>query len=250
MKAAIVRQSPGKNKKSYARSMKANAQGITPNLIVHVHHDDPAIAKQDAMDLSQAMTYAFKQDAVPFFRADPALADKAQLGYRFRFKRKELTLPQERKMFKALQEELGPSAGYTKTRTNELVLINYKGGDAFVESAEEFADIAQRFQTKINKIAELEDTSVFGAESEYPYHDWKKQPAGEDIIKGLQAGGTGRSNILTRLDNVRESFKSSARETVRAEGKEPKEQKAKSQSSPSAKQTPRSLNNGSVTPKR
>ena len=150
----------------------------------------------------------------------------------------------------ALQEELGPSAGYTKTRTNELVLINYKGADAFVESAKEFADIAQRFQTKINKIAELEDTSVFGAESEYPYHDWKKQPAGGDLIKGLQAGGTGRSNILTRLDNVRESFKSSARETVRAEGKEPKEQKAKSQSSPSAKQTPRSLNNGSVTPKR
>ena len=198
------------------------AGGITPNLIVHVHHDDPVIAKQDAMDLSQAMTYAFKQDATPFFRADPALAEKAQLGYRFRFKRKELTLPQERKMFKALLKELGPSAGYTKTRTNELVLINYKGADAFVESAEEFVDIAKRFQTKINEIAELEDTSVFGAESEYPYHDWKKQPAGEDLIKGLQAGGTGRSNILTRLDNIRESFKSSAREAVRSEGKEPR----------------------------
>ena len=63
---------------------------------------------------------------------------------------------------------------------------------------------------------------MFGAESEYPYHDWKKQPAGEDIIKGLQAGGTGRSNILTRLDNIRESFKSSAREAVRSEGKEPR----------------------------
>jgi hypothetical protein len=198
------------------------AGGITPNLIVHVHHDDPVIAKQDAMDLSQAMTYAFKQDAVPFFRADPALADKAQLGYRFRFKRKELTLTQERKMFKALQEELGPLAGYTKTRANELVLINYTGSDAFVESAEEFADIAKRFETKINEIAELEDTSVFGAESEYPYHDWTEQPAGEDLIKGLQTSEAGRSNILRRLDDVRESFKSSAREAVRSEGKEPR----------------------------
>jgi hypothetical protein len=198
------------------------AGGITPNLIVHVHHDDPAIAKQDAMALSQAMTYAFKQDAVPFFRADPALADKAQLGYRFRFKRKELTLTQERKMFKALQEELGPLAGYTKTRANELVLINYTGSDAFVESAEGFADIAKRFETKINEIAELEDTSVFGAESEYPYHDWTEQPAGEDLIKGLQTSEAGRSNILRRLDDVRESFKSSAREAVRSEGKEPR----------------------------
>jgi hypothetical protein len=64
---------------------------VNPNLKVQVVNGNSATAEKDARDLAYAMSYVFKQDSTPFFRADPSLLNKDQYGISFKFNR-ELTI--------------------------------------------------------------------------------------------------------------------------------------------------------------
>ena len=148
---------------------------VNPNLIVQIVNNDPVAAKQDALALSNAMSYVFKQDATPFFRADPALINSGQLGYKFKFDPKALTPARQKKILKLMMDKFGENAGFTRVRGNEIVTINYRGenGEPFMTTDEKFGDGLAEIRDEINKIAKIESQEVFGAESEYPYRDWE-----------------------------------------------------------------------------
>jgi len=197
---------------------------ITPNIIVQVVNKNPEIAEIDARAISAAMMYVFKQDAVPFFKADPRRIGMDQFGYKIKFARDKLTATQEKKLFEALRGIMGSGAGYTKMAGNEMVMINYRGEDgnpflmpdgAFVEAIKQFRDAAEN----ITGVGEVEQ---FGVQSEYPYHDWENDPSGAGLIFGIQGSAGGRPAIQQRLDNLRKSFVDSARESVRSAGITPK----------------------------
>lgn len=197
---------------------------ITPNLIVQVFDPNPEVSANDAAKISAAMTYVFKQDAVPYFRADPRLINSDQRGYRITFGSDQLTETQERGIFNALRSVMGDGAGYTKMSGNEMVLINYRGEDGkpFLMDDEAFASAVSQFKDTASDIVSVNNVEQFGAESEYPYHDWKDDAAGAGIIAGLQGRTGGRPDIQNGLDSLRKSFVDSARESVRSAGLEPR----------------------------
>lgn len=197
---------------------------VNPNLIVQLVNPDPDVLKKEALDLANAMSYVFKQDATPFFRADPALVDTGQLGFRFRFDTKTLTPAQQKKILALLNGKFGADAGFTRVRGNEIVLINFRGDDGqpFLTSDAEFVNGLAELRPQIENIAKLEAQEVFGAESEYPYHDWKSDPVGTGIVQGIYSRGPQRPDLQRRLDSIRESFTERARDAVAETGRDPK----------------------------
>jgi hypothetical protein len=196
---------------------------VNPNLIVQVVNDDPLIAQQDALDLANGMSYVFKQDATPFFRADPALLEQEQIGYKFKFS-SPLTPAKQKKILGVLNKKFGENIGFTKTRANEIVIINYRGSDGvpFLVNDTDFMVGISETLKEINSVLPIDSQEMFGAQSEYPYHDWQNEPSGVGIVSGIQNRRPERPNLQRGLDNLRESFVSDARQSVRKAGREPK----------------------------
>jgi hypothetical protein len=202
----------------------AYASKINPNLIVQLVNDDPTIAQQESLELAKAMSYVFKQDATPVFRADPALVESDQLGYRFKFDTKTLTPSQQKKILAILKNKLGDDVGFTRTRGNEIVIINFRGedGQPFLTTDEAFQDGLAEVRDDINKIAKITAQEMFGAQSEYPYHDWSQDTGGAGLIEGLYAGRPQRPDLQKRLDGIRDFFVGQARQSVERSGVTPR----------------------------
>lgn len=202
----------------------AYAKKVNPNLIVQIINDDADVAEKDALDMANAMSYVFKQDATPFFRADPKLIDTDQIGFKIKFDTAMLTPAQQKKILAIFQKKFGNDAGFTRIRSNELVIINYRGenGKPFLVPDEEFMQGLADIRDAISEVSSIESQEMFGAKSEYPYHDWKEEPSGVGIVAGIQNRRPEQSDIQRGLDDFRESFVGSVRETIRQSGKEPK----------------------------
>jgi hypothetical protein len=198
---------------------------VNPNLIVQIVNDNSEVAEKDALDLSNAMSYVFKQDATPFFRADPKLLDTDQLGFILKFDTVKLTQTQQKKMLAIFKDKFGKDAGFTRLRGNELVMINYRGEDGtpFLATDEEFLQGLEDVTEALNEISTIESKEFFGAKSsEYNHYDWKEEPSGTSRVAGIQTSRPEQPDIQRGLDNFRESFVNSVRETIRESGKEPK----------------------------
>ena len=202
----------------------AYASKVNPNLIVKVINDNPEEAQRDALDLANAMSYVFKQDATPLYRADPKLLGSNQLGHKIKFDTADITPTQQKKMLAILQERFGEDAGFTKINNTELVTINYRGedGNPFLTSDEEFMKGLAEIKDALSEVSPIESQEMFGAQSEYPYHDWKAEPSGAGIITRLQDSRRERPNLRQQLDNLGESFVSDLRNTVRESGATPR----------------------------
>ena len=202
----------------------AYANKVNPNLIVQIINNDAQAAEKDALDIANAMSYVFKQDATPFYRADPKLLDTEQIGFKIKFDTANLTPAQQKKILGIFQDKFGADAGFTKVRNNELVIINYRGEDGkpFLVPDEEFMQGLADIRDAIGKVSPIESQEMFGAKSEYPYHDWQEEPSGVGIVSGIQDRRPQRPDIQRGLDDIRESFVGSVRETIRKSGKEPK----------------------------
>lgn len=196
---------------------------VNPNLIVQVVNDNPEAAKEDARLLSNAMSYVFKQDASPFFRADPALLGTGQLGFRLKFG-KLLTPAQQKKIVSLFNNRFGQDAGFSRVRANEIVIINYRGedGNPYMTTDDDFVNGLAELSGEISKISNIESQGIFGAESEYPYHDWKQDTSGTGIIQRIYDNRPQRPDIQGRLDNYRESFVNRARGAVESTGRDPR----------------------------
>jgi len=202
----------------------AYASKVNPNLIVKVINDNPEEAQRDALDLANAMSYVFKQDATPLYRADPKLLGQNQLGHKIKFDTADITPTQQKKMLAILQQRFGKDAGFTKINNTELVTINYRGedGNPFLTSDEDFMKGLAEIKDALSKVSPIESQEMFGAQSEYPYHDWKDEPSGAGIITRLQDSRRDRPNLRQQLDSLGESFVSDLRNTVRESGATPR----------------------------
>jgi len=198
---------------------------VNPNLIVQIVNDNSEVAEKDALDMANAMSYVFKQDATPFFRADPKLIDTDQLGFILKFDTVKLTPTQQKKMLAIFKDKFGKDAGFTRLRGNELVMINYRGEDGtpFLATDEEFLQGLEDVTEALNEISTIESKEFFGAKSsEYNRYDWKENPSGTSLVAGIQKSRPEQPDIQRGLDDFRESFVGSVRETIRESGKEPK----------------------------
>jgi hypothetical protein len=196
---------------------------VNPNLKVQLINDNLAVSESEAQELAYAMSYVFKQDATPFFRADPSLLNKEQYGISLRFD-KSLTPAVQKKILGVMNQYLGADAGFSKVGPNEIVMINYRGddGNPFLMPDADFITALAKARDDINQFAPIEDAKSFGAKSEYPYHDWQEDPVGTSILKRLQSSGAKRPYLQKRLNNLRESFVGIAREAVEKTGAEPR----------------------------
>jgi len=197
---------------------------VNPNLKVQLVNSNPIAAENDARDLAYAMSYVFKQDATPFFRADPDMLDRGQYGVSLKFGGNPLTPTQQKKILDVMAEQLGPDVGFSKVGPNEIVVINYRGEDGtpFLMSDEDFTLALKNARDQINSIAPIEASEGFGATSEYPYHDWKSDNSGNAIIERLYNSRPDKPNIQKGLDSLRESFVSEARGAVTRAGGQPR----------------------------
>jgi hypothetical protein len=202
----------------------AYASKVNPNLIVKVINDNPEEAQRDALDLANAMSYVFKQDATPLYRADPKLLGSNQLGHKIKFDTANITPTQQKKMLAILQQRFGADAGFTKINNTELVTINYRGedGNPFLTTDEDFMKGLAEIKDALSKVSPIESQEMFGAQSEYPYHDWKDEPSGAGIITRLQDSRRDRPDLRQQLDSLGESFISDLRDTVRESGATPR----------------------------
>lgn len=175
-----------------------------------------------------AWQYVYRQDAVPFYRADisidPAVLDAARarrqeniakgkllkkdqydvpmmsLGFDIAFKN-GLTDQLERDTFALLRQAFGDSIGYTKTGHDSITVINYRDGETGVPFLIEDAE----FERKINEVtrgnADVDHVVRFGAETYYEEHDWKADPAGAALEDKIREAG--RPDLLEWLRDRR-----------------------------------------------
>lgn len=197
---------------------------VNPNMRIQVVNNDPVAAENDARDLALAMSYVFKQDATPFFRADPSLIGQQQFGVQLKFGKAAITPTQQNKILQAFAKVMGPDAGFSRISANEIVVINYRGedGQPFLMTDEAFAQAIDAASEEINNIAPIDGKTLFGAKSEYPYHDWTADPNGISLIERIQTGRPERSDIQRGLNRIRESFVSTARDAVKRAGGTPR----------------------------
>lgn len=186
---------------------------ISPNFVVEIaplHIGQPMTSEELARvkAFARALMYVYRQDAVPFFRADPALVpgeEGAQLGIRLVL-RDSLTEAKERKLFARLREQFGESAGFTQLADNEIVLVNFRdeNGVPFLMQDEAFYEAADRLIDAMTGENPVTEHKSFGVQSEYPYHDWQEDPEGAALLGTDQAGSAGRPDLPARLRAWRE----------------------------------------------
>jgi hypothetical protein len=173
--------------------------------------------------------FIFKQDGVPWFRADrtidPAELDRARAS---RAKRRaegkkvaeraeppmmakgffitfgeDLTPANERAMFEALRIDVSQDVGYTKLKPNAVAVINYRdeNGVPFLMSDEDFTTALDQFR-RMTGVTAVES---FAAESRYHYHDFHEdsQAAGILAADPIQSG---ERDLQDWLRGRREAF--------------------------------------------
>jgi hypothetical protein len=174
---------------------------MAPNEIITLNTDHAT-----ALRVAKAWMYIFRQDAVPFFRADPALADdpKAAQGVQITFAER-LSNPLLRKVFDSLREQVHPGIGLTKISANEIAIVNFRGEDGkpFLMEDGAFLDALQAAVDAKSLGAKISDYGRFGAETEYPFHDWQSEPSGASLY---EEAGAGRPDLQDRLRRWADAF--------------------------------------------
>jgi hypothetical protein len=234
----------------------AYAGGVTPNSLSHLINlkDNGEFLQDNTRAYAQAVQYVFKQDAVPWFRADPravvskasqknqlfrvvnaatgsmvqksavptlaeatAIAEAQGSGYEVRGGKyarglvvqftTDLTQKKEDDVLSALQNYLGEDAGFTKTASDEITIINFRDDEThvpFVDDEVFFAN-AQRFVSENAGTLGIRDQKSIYAEGEYGYvHNWGTDKEGESILN--QGSLAGRPDLHPWLRDRRKEF--------------------------------------------
>jgi hypothetical protein len=179
---------------------------IAPNLVATVR--DEATAKL----LAKAWMYVFRQDAVPYYRADPSLlgTTNGTAGTRIEFAA-PLSADQLRGIYDSIRSQVHPGLGLTQVSPNAVEALN------FSDLAD--ADFFSKFKalamptTFGNEVTNHED---FRAQAEYPETNWAKRkrtgvtgslaadPNGRALRDSL--GLKGQPALLKRLDDWADLF--------------------------------------------
>ena len=193
---------------------------ITPNQITGVtllkeggNYDRPT-----ADAVAQAMMYIYQQDAGMWFRMDrnaKTSQKKISQGITFDFA-DELSPEVEGVFYTALTGLMGPSAAYTRTRPDRIVVLDPKSADGVAFSGLKPAAFLAKMQDLVDMYGAelgLHSASSFGAEVGYLTHDWVEDPDGEALTETLKdyATARGRRALLQRVRRWRQSAQEIAR---------------------------------------
>jgi len=194
-------------------------EGMTaPNAVVTLNVD-----ADTAERVAKAWMYIFRQDAVPFFRADAKLIDDANAaqGVLIEFKDK-LTNPKLREAFDALRAEVDPGIGFTRVSEREIAVINFRGDDGKPFLMDDAA-FYNRLDDALDRgvlAAKIASRSRFGAETRYPYHDWQEDNSGQGLLPAAAGGSPAVQQRLRRWADVFGRFAEGRAEDARRAGGE------------------------------
>lgn len=180
----------------------------------------------DAVDRYARMwQFVFRQDAVPWFRADPEInpetldamrqsrADRIMKGGKGAEKVADYPIPEmskgvmlefdraltdaeEADLFRSLQSGIDQNVGYSKIDPQRFAIVNFRGDDRYgflpgergVMSDAEFIEALHTSQLSEQLSKKLVGADEFGAESRYEYHDWKSDAEGKGILDAINKG--------------------------------------------------------------
>lgn len=190
---------------SSQNSIGAYENQIAPNVITRLvlEKDDKGHVTEIADKAAAIIGYVTKQDAVPWYRADPTASGKmASKGYKVTTG-ETITPEFEEKLFKHLDKEM-PGVGFTRV-DNSFDFINFRGDDGkpFFMSDKEYI-------TKLQKALETFSPDVdftidpFKTESAYIFNNWKENPDGQSYLERF--GSRQLSDIRPTLDNWSKAY--------------------------------------------
>lgn len=204
------------------------ALAVEPNNVAYLLPNKPAgaFSTEEASTYAAMLQYIYRQDAVPWFRVDPAVdlsrsyrvvhasgktarwfatqreaqafadlkegrrvlgADHSQ-GVSIRFDR-ALTPEDVEDVFASIVERFGTGAGFTRTAANEVAVINFRGEDGlpFLTDDESFLAAVEEVG---DQHAGTKEIIRYGVQSDYgPVHDWAADPAGEALLDSDRFAG-------------------------------------------------------------
>ena len=173
---------------------------IAPNVITKLvlQKDDGEYLTSVADKYAAIIGYVTKQDAVPWYRADPMANSKdASKGYRVTATNVEATPEFEERLFKHLNKEM-PGIGFTRV-DDSFDFINFRDGSKFLEDGETpnpnygkpFAMSDNQYINKLQNALKSFDDDVnfdvtdFRAKSGWISNDWTENKNGESYLKGF-----------------------------------------------------------------
>lgn len=169
---------------------------ITPSVVTSVIAPklNGKFPREIADAYARAIQYIFRQDAVPWFRADPGL-EKGTEGVMFEFS-EPLTVQADKEFFDRLRKHMGEGAGYTRVESNQIAVLNFTEAPEFLSQMEAFA---VEYGSRVKTI-------FFRAETAYHEHSWGTDPEGEAILEGLKGSPAGSPDLLRWLRDRRQAF--------------------------------------------
>lgn len=173
-------------------SMGAYENLITPNIITRLvlQKDDGEYLTSVADNYAAIVGYVTKQDAVPWYRADPTATGKdASVGYRVT--PSVASTPEfENRLFEYLNEKM-PGVGFTRIG-GSFDFVNYRGEDGkpFFMADKKYIE---KLQDALRMFASDVDFNVvpFRAKSGWISNDWKENPDGQGYLDRLRNAGLG-----------------------------------------------------------
>jgi hypothetical protein len=159
---------------------------IAPNVITKLvlQKDDGDYLTDVANKYAAIIGYVTKQDAVPWYRADPTAGGKdASKGYRVTATNAEANPGFEERLFKHLNEKI-PGIGFTRVG-NSFDFINFRdvdSGKPYMMSDKQYLDKLQGALESFDKDVDF-DVEPFRAKSGWISNDWTENTNGQGYLE-------------------------------------------------------------------
>ena len=192
-------------------SLGAYENQTAPNVITKVvlDKDNKGHMVDVANKAAAIIGYVTKQDAVPWYRADPTASGKnASVGYKVT-PNVDVNPEFEEALFKHLNKEI-PGIGFTRI-DNGFDFINFRD-----ENGKPFGMLDNEFLNKLKSALKSFDPNVnfgidkFRAESAYIYNDWKEDKDGQGYLQRFSSKEL--ANIQSTISNWRQNYDSIAKQ--------------------------------------
>jgi len=192
-------------------SLGAYENQTAPNVITKVvlDKDNKGHMTDVANKAAAIIGYVTKQDAVPWYRADPTASGKnASVGYKVT-PNVDVNPEFEEALFKHLNKEI-PGIGFTRI-DNGFDFINFRD-----ENGKPFGMSDNEFLNKLQSALKSFDPNVnfgidkFRAESAYIYNDWKEDKDGQGYLQRFSSKEL--ANIQSTISNWRQNYDSIAKQ--------------------------------------
>jgi hypothetical protein len=193
-------------------SIGAYENQIAPNVITRLvlRKDDKEYITDAANKYAAIVGYVTKQDAVPWYRADPTAGGKlASVGYRVTASIENVDADFEQRLFDHLNDVI-PGIGFTRIN-NSFDFVNFRGNDgkpSFLPDKKYKTDLLNALEFFPEDIKF--NIEPFRAESAYISNNWKENTNGEGYLTAFSPGEL--ANIRDTIDGWRSAYEQIGRD--------------------------------------